>query len=72
MMVSEDIPLAVDAALDGDVGGRFRPGMTVESHCDMTDGRVLLSREVCCRRLTSSTAGSLATVYPSEQLRYGE
>src|SRR5690606_9043572 len=38
------------------------PGCTVASHRASTPGRVLRSRAERCRRLTSSTAGSVATV----------
>src|SRR3954468_8169775 len=71
MMVSELIPLA-STPLSTVTSGATPPGMTVESHYDITDGRVVTSREECWRRLTSSTAGSLTTVYPFEQLRYGK
>ena len=60
MMVSEDIPLE-STPLSTVMSGATPPGMTVDSHCDITAGSAVTSRLERCRRPTSSTAGSLAT-----------
>ena len=58
MMVSEDIPLA-STPLSTVTWGVILPGITVDSHRDITSGRALTSRLECWSRLTSSTAGSV-------------
>ena len=65
MMVSDDIPLE-STPLSTVTSGFTPPGITVDSHCDITAGNVETSRLECWRRLTSSTAGSVATGVPSE------
>jgi hypothetical protein len=63
MMVSEDMPLE-STPLSTVTCGSTPPGITVDSHCDMTPGSVLTSRAERWSRPTSSTAGSVATVLP--------
>src|SRR5262249_39630713 len=58
MMVSDDIPFE-STPLSTVICGATPPGITVESHCDITPGSVLTSRLECWRRSMSSTAGSL-------------
>ena len=43
MMVSDDIPLE-STPLSTVTWGLVPPGMTVDSHCDITSGSVLMSR----------------------------
>ena len=58
MIVSDDIPLE-STPLSTVISGATPPGITVDSHCDITAGSAETSRLECSRRLTSSTAGSL-------------
>ncbi len=60
MMVSEDIPFE-STPLSTVTSGAMPPGITVESHLDISAGSVLVSRLECWSRPTSSTAGSVAT-----------
>ena len=65
MIVSEDIPLE-SIPLSTVTSGAVPPGMTVDSHCDITDGSVVTSRLERCMWSTSSTAGSVGTAPPFE------
>ena len=58
MIVSDDMPLA-STPLSTVISGAAPPGITVDSHRDITAGSVLTSRLECWSRLTSSTAGSV-------------
>src|ERR1700675_2964777 len=60
MMVSDDIPFE-STPLSTVTSGRTPSGITVESHCDNTVGRVVTSRLERWSRPTSATAGSVAT-----------
>jgi hypothetical protein len=46
MMVSDDMPLE-STALSTVISGVTLPGITVDSHCDITPGSVLTSRLEC-------------------------
>ena len=50
MMVSDDIPLE-STPLSTVTSGVTPPGITVDSHCDITAGTFVTSRLDCWRRL---------------------
>jgi hypothetical protein len=63
MIVSDDIPFE-STPLSTVTWGVVPPGITVDSHCDITPGRVLTSLAERWSRPTSLTAGSVAKVLP--------
>src|ERR1700722_7488492 len=71
MMVSDDMPVE-STPLSTVTCGIAPPGRTVDSHCDITDGRVVTSRLERWSRSTLSSTGSLGTGASFvRQLRYG-